>query len=62
MVTFRMMMLRDSRMWMPSWSNTAPPPTPMIVTLPIRFSSITPAAVEQLLPETLAVLPWLMVP
>jgi hypothetical protein len=49
-------------MWMPSWSKTAPPPTPTIVTLLICFSSILSAAVEQLLPETLLVLPWLMVP
>ena len=29
-VTFWMMMLLDSRMWMPSWSKTAPLPTPMM--------------------------------
>src|SRR3954471_21069301 len=61
-VTFWMMMLLESRMWMPSWSNTAPPPTPTIVTLLICLSSITSAAVLQLLPDTLVVLPWLMVP
>ncbi|CAO0835486.1 hypothetical protein SMICM17S_03612 [Streptomyces microflavus] len=61
-VTFWMMMLPASRRWMPSWSKTAPLPTPTIVTLLICLSSITPAAVLQLLPETLVVLPWLMVP
>ncbi len=61
-VTFWMMMLLDSRMWMPSWSKTAPPPTPTIVTLLICFSSILSAAVLQLSPDTLVVLPWLMVP
>ncbi len=49
-------------MWMPSWSKTAPPPTPTIVTLLICFSSILSAAVSQLSPETLLVLPWSMVP
>src|SRR5689334_2959207 len=57
-----MMMLLESRMWMPSWSNVAPLPTPMIVTLLISFSSILSAAVLQLPPETLVVLPWLIVP
>ena len=61
-VTFWMMMLLESRMWMPSWSKTPPLPTPMIVTLLICLSSITPAAVLQLSPDTLVVLPWLMVP
>ncbi len=61
-VTFWMMMLLDSRMWMPSWSKTAPPPTPTIVTLLICLSSIWSAAVLQLSPDTLVVLPWLMVP
>src|SRR6478752_3796887 len=61
-VTFWMMMLLASRMWMPSWSNTAPLPTPTRVTLLICLSSITPAAVLQLLPDTLAVLAWLIVP
>src|SRR4029453_19476369 len=61
-VTFWMMMLLASRMWMPSWSKTAPLPTPMIVTLLISFSSILSAAVLQLSPDTLVVLPWLMVP
>lgn len=56
-VTFWMMMLRASRMWMPSWSKTAPLPTPTIVTLLVCLSSITPAAVLQLLPDTLLVLP-----
>ena len=62
MVTFWMMMLLESRMWMPSWSKTAPLPTPMIVTLLISLSSILSAAVLQLSPDTLVVLPWLMVP
>jgi hypothetical protein len=57
-----MMMLLESRMWMPSWSNTAPPPVPMMVTLLISFSSILSAAVLQLSPETFVVLPWLIVP
>jgi hypothetical protein len=57
-----MMMLLESRMWMPSWSKTAPLPTPMIVTLLISLSSILSAAVLQLLPETFVVLPWLIVP
>src|SRR5690349_18600336 len=61
-VTFWMMMLLESRMWMPSWSNTAPLPTPMIVTLLISLSSILSAAVLQLSPDTLVVLPWLIVP
>src|SRR3982751_358990 len=61
-VTFWMMMLLESRMWMPSWSKTAPPPTPMIVTLLIALSSILSSAVLQLLPDTLVVLPWLIVP
>src|SRR5690349_18268313 len=61
-VTFWMMMLLESRIWMPSWSKTAPPPTPMIVMLLISLSSILSAAVLQLLPDTLVVLPWLMVP
>src|SRR5215213_7102138 len=61
-VTFWMMMLLESRMWMPSWSKTAPPPTPMIVTLLISLSSILSAAVLQLSPDTFVVLPWLMVP
>lgn len=61
-VTFWMMMLLDSRMWMPSWSKTAPAPTPTRVTLLICLSSITPAAVLQLVPETFAVLAWLIVP
>src|SRR5512139_630776 len=61
-VTFWMMMLLESRRWMPNWSKTAPPPTPMIVTLLISLSSILSAAVLQLEPETLVVLPWLMVP
>src|ERR1041384_6874821 len=61
-VTFWMMMLLVSRMWMPSWSKTAPLPTPTIVTLLISFSSILSAAVLQLLPDTLVVLPWLIVP
>ena len=52
-VTFWMMMLLESRMWMPSWSKTAPLPTPMIVTLLISLSSITSAAVLQLRPT-----PW----
>lgn len=57
-----MMMLLDSRMWMPSWSKTAPFPTPTIVMLLTCFSSILSAAVLQLSPDTLLVLPWLMVP
>ena len=61
-VTFWMMMLLESRMWMPIWSKTAPPPTPTIVTLLIPLSSITPAAVLQLSPETFAVLPTVIVP
>ncbi|MGX1120383.1 hypothetical protein RKD37_005746 [Streptomyces ambofaciens] len=61
-VTFWMTMLLDSRMWMPSWSKTAPPPTPTIVMLLTCFSSILSAAVLQLSPDTLVVLPWLMVP
>src|SRR3954447_12516215 len=61
-VTFCTMMLLDSRMWMPIWSNTAPPPTPMSVTLLICLSSMTPAAVLQLSPETLAVFPTVIVP
>src|SRR5690606_4292646 len=61
-VTFWMMMLLASRMWMPTWSKTAPLPTPTMVTLLICFSSITPSAVLQLDPDTLLVLPWLMVP
>src|SRR6478735_3766410 len=61
-LTFLTMMLLDSRMWMPSWSKTAPLPTPTSVTLLICLSSITPAAVLQLFPDTLAVLPWLIVP
>src|SRR5690349_9935451 len=60
-VTFWMMMLLESRMWMPIWSKTAPLPTPTMVTLLIPLSSITPAAVLQL-PDALAVLPWLIVP
>src|SRR3954451_9169831 len=61
-VTFWMMMLLESRTWMPSWSKTAPPPTPMIVTLLISLSSILSAAVLQLPPDTFVVLPWLIVP
>lgn len=61
-VTFWTMMLLDSRMWMPSWSKTAPLPTPTSVTLLICLSSITPSAVLQLGPDTLAVLEWSIVP
>ncbi len=61
-VTFWMMTLLDSRMWMPSWSKTAPLPTPTSVTLLTCLISITPAAVLQLGPETLVVLPWSIVP
>ncbi len=61
-VTFWMTMFSASRMWMPSWSKTAPLPTPTMVTLLICFSSILSAAVLQLEPDTLVVLPWLMVP
>ena len=60
-VTFWMMMLLASRRWMPIWSKTAPPPTPMRVTLLICLSSMTPSAVLHE-PETLLVLPTVMVP
>src|SRR5690606_29523013 len=62
MCTFWMMMFRDSRMWMPIWSNRAPLPTPTIVTLLIFLSSILSLAVSHPGPDTLEVLPWLMVP
>ena len=61
-VTFWMMMFCESRMWIPIWSNVAPPPTPTMVTLLMFLSSITPAAVLQPLPETLAVFPTVIVP
>jgi hypothetical protein len=61
-VTFWMMMLLASRMWMPSWSKIAPLPTPTIVMLLTSLISILSAAVLQLAPETFVVLPWLMVP